>query len=593
MEIQNPIIKLINDSKEGLDALDSYLKTNEKEFDLIKNYPTVYIHNWKNNDKYEVYVGESNSFFNRTIEHLSEINNNKSWQKNIPEKNAQLYVIAHPEFNKSLTLDIENKLIHYLTGSPNIFKVHNSKGNPQNKYFTRDDFDKIFSKIWRSLRKQNNDLFLSESIIKDTAIYKASPLHKLTSEQQSAKDQILGKVIECFAKDEDHQLIFVQGEAGTGKTVLMSSLFYDFFESSRVDVNQDGTKYENLDCAIVVNHKEQKAVYKEIVEKLDLVKDGDKLVYLPTTLINLFKNQKHSPKKRSKPFDVIFVDEAHLLLTQNNQSFTDNDQLDALLNCAKVVVAMFDENQVLSYEQYKGQSNLYDHIAYAKKNNSYIVLDNQLRMKCNKNVTKWINSILYDGKVEKLHRNRGDYDIRVFDDPYKLEKEIKLRAKDETTKLSRIVATYDWPYILNKPCDSDKYWNVTIGSWKKPWNGELDRFFSRNERHNILKLCWAEQPQTINEVGSTFTIQGFDLNYVGVIIGPSVKYRDGKIIYDSSCSCNKKAIYRRTLKDGKTKKDLSQILLRNELGILLKRGVNGLYIYACDEELRKQLKKSV
>ena len=33
------------------------------------------------------------------------------------------------------------------------------------------------------------------------------------------------------------------------------------------------------------------------------------------------------------------------------------------------------------------------------------------------------------------------------------------------------------------------------------------------------------KPHTINEVGSTFSIQGFDLNYVGVIIGPSVVYR--------------------------------------------------------------------
>ncbi|WP_235697653.1 DNA/RNA helicase domain-containing protein [Corynebacterium diphtheriae] len=34
------------------------------------------------------------------------------------------------------------------------------------------------------------------------------------------------------------------------------------------------------------------------------------------------------------------------------------------------------------------------------------------------------------------------------------------------------------------------------------------------------ELSWAEKPHTINEVGSIFTIQGFDLNYAGVIIGP-------------------------------------------------------------------------
>ena len=34
-------------------------------------------------------------------------------------------------------------------------------------------------------------------------------------------------------------------------------------------------------------------------------------------------------------------------------------------------------------------------------------------------------------------------------------------------------------------------------------------------------------------------------------------------------------------------------LLRNELNVLLTRGVNGLYIYAVDEELREALKKAI
>ena len=34
-------------------------------------------------------------------------------------------------------------------------------------------------------------------------------------------------------------------------------------------------------------------------------------------------------------------------------------------------------------------------------------------------------------------------------------------------------------------------------------------------------------------------------------------------------------------------------LLRNELNVLLTRGVNGLYIYAVDEELQAALKEAV
>ena len=69
-----------------------------------------------------------------------------------------------------------------------------------------------------------------------------------------------------------------------------------------------------------------------------------------------------------------------------------------------------------------------------------------------------------------------------------------------------------------------KYWEVMIDKWHKPWNRELEQELSNKEKRAIKNLAWAEQPQTIGEVGSTFTIQRFDLNYAGVILGPSVKY---------------------------------------------------------------------
>ena len=91
-----------------------------------------------------------------------------------------------------------------------------------------------------------------------------------------------------------------------------------------------------------------------------------------------------------------------------------------------------------------------------------------------------------------------------------------------------------------------------------------------------------------NYNGSTFTIQGFDLNYAGVILGPSVKYRNGKVIFDPSESCNEKAIRNRTLSDG-TKQKFGEILIQHEVRVLMTRGVNGMYIYACDPELQKAL----
>ena len=93
----------------------------------------------------------------------------------------------------------------------------------------------------------------------------------------------------------------------------------------------------------------------------------------------------------------------------------------------------------------------------------------------------------------------------------------------------------------------------------------------------------------VNEIGSTFTIQGFDLSYVGVILGPSVQFKNGQIVFCPEFSKNDKATQNRSLSDG-TKSKFGDILLRNEVKVLLTRGVKGLYIYACDPALREALK---
>ena len=104
-------------------------------------------------------------------------------------------------------------------------------------------------------------------------------------------------------------------------------------------------------------------------------------------------------------------------------------------------------------------------------------------------------------------------------------------------------------------------------------------------------MAWAEQPGTIGEVGSTYSIQGFDLNYVGVILGPSVQYRDGEIVFVPSKSYKEKAIQNRTLSDG-SKRKFGAELLQHEVRVLMTRGINGLYIYAYDDALREALKKA-
>ena len=578
--IAKPIIKQIKDNREALDFFENILlpAEDEKTQEIIANFPTVYIHNWQDSGDFEVYVGESNDIFKRTRQHYDAAVDKSKWQRKLMEKDARLFIIGHEHFNKSLTMDIENRLMHYMMSAERVKHVHNLRDNPQTSYYPVEELDEIFGRIWRGLRKENKELFPTESAIKDSAIYKASPLHKLTKEQKDARELILQKVSKALENGETRQLIFIDGEAGTGKTVLNSSTFYELY-------CQAEEEEKTLKCYLLVNHDEQITVYEQIAEKLGLTAKYGKVVSKPTTFIN-----NHS---EDDPVDVVFVDEAHLLLTQGKQSYHGENQLKDIIARARVTVVMFDENQILTTEQFWEAQILEHYRNQAKAAENHIVLDKQLRMQADPVTMDWIDSFTKKGQLKEIPHTVDGYQIKVFDDPEMLDLEIQKKAKEKDSALSRVLATYDWEYSQKrKPDDRLRaYWEVVIGKWHKPWNRELAAELSRKEKRKISGLAWAEQPQTINEVGSTFTIQGFDLNYAGVILGPSVKYRNGKIIFAPSESYNNKAIRNRTLSDG-TKQKFGEMLIQHEVRVLMTRGVNGMYIYACDPELRAALLKA-
>lgn len=573
-----PIVKKINDNAQGLKIFQESLmrEASEKEQDILLQFPTVYIHNWKNTDDYEVYIGESNNIIQRTKQHYDAGMDERKWQHQLLLQDASLYVIGHEHFNKSMTLDIENRLMLYMMSVDRVRKIHNLRGNPQSRYYPDSEMDDIFRMVWKKLRRDNKELFPSESAIKDSAVFKASPLHKLTEEQEEIKKNIIQRVFEALKTGKRGQLIFIEGEAGTGKTVLNSSTFYELFASA------EERELEPLKCCMMVNHDEQITVYEQIAQKLGLVERYGEVVYKPTSFIN-----RHTV---DEPIDVAFVDEAHLLLTQGKQSYQGENQLKDIIERARVTVVMFDENQILTTEQYWEAQILNQYRELARCQNNYFELKNQLRIKSSEEMVEWIDDFTKKRKVSTVPKNNGGYEIRIFESPLDLENALKEKASDENHKLSRLIATYDWEYSSKPPADARllKYWEVMIGHWHKPWNRELDRELGRKEKRANKSLSWAEQPQTIEEIGSTFTIQGFDLNYAGVILGPSVKYRNGEVIFDPSASYNTKAVRNRTLSDG-SKQKFGEELIQHEVRVLMTRGVEGLYIYACDDALREAL----
>lgn len=584
-----PIVFTTQEDSRFIQDLENRIKATRNS-DFLLNYPIVYIHYWVSGtvsytdkrgnphsyNRYGVYVGESNDVISRTKQHYDDALDPNQWQnqlylaQNHPHSIPQFIVIGHEHFNKSLTLDVENRLIEYIMSVKGV-KIHNARGNPQNKYYPQKEFKPIFQQVWGKLQHKQKDLFLPESVIFDSAIFKASPFKNLNEGQREAKELIISKVISAINNHEEGQLIFIQGEAGTGKTVLTTSTFYELIKQSR-EISS------SLQCHLIVNHDQQLTVYQQMAERLDL---GEGIVSKPTTFIN-----GHSPADK---VDVCFIDEGHLLLTQGKMSYQGQNQLRDVLDRARVTVVMFDEFQVLTTEEYWEDSVLQEFKSIASRQNNYIVLDRQLRMDCAETTSEWIRQLVFDHSIDKFIPDYKGYEVKSFDSPEELYKAIVKRSKEKDCELSRVVASYDWDYSKTQRPFGGGTWNVCIDNWSKPWNYELSHSMSRREKVQLKNLAWAEQPHTINEIGSTFSIQGFDLSYVGVIIGPSVKYINGQIEFCPAESKNEKATRNRTLKDG-TQAKLGSIFIRNELKVLLTRGVKGLYIYACDPALRHALK---
>ncbi len=99
-------------------------------------------------------------------------------------------------------------------------------------------------------------------------------------------------------------------------------------------------------------------------------------------------------------------------------------------------------------------------------------------------------------------------------------------------------------------------------------------------------------PQTIGEVGSIYTCQGFDLNYTGIIIGPPISQtpQTNQLQVNLDRYTDVEAFKKRDdLTDPAEIKSLEKRMIMNSLNVLFKRGVYGTYLYAHDPLLRHSL----
>ena len=95
------------------------------------------------------------------------------------------------------------------------------------------------------------------------------------------------------------------------------------------------------------------------------------------------------------------------------------------------------------------------------------------------------------------------YDFRMFDSVSEMRAEI--RRKDAAVGLSRLLAGYAWAW---KTKTDKTLYDIEIDGCQLRWNS--------------TQTDWIASPKSVDEVGSIHTVQGYDLNYAGVIIGPDL-----------------------------------------------------------------------
>ena len=517
----------------------------------IDQYPIVYIlYNRNEKNRPTAYIGQTVQVDKRMRAHLKD-----SKRKGLTDT----LLIGNEKFNQSATYNIETNLINHFIGDEK-FKLQNVSQTRQiqtHGYYDKNYYDTIlFNEIWEYLR-QNGLADNSSDVIQNKDIYKVSPYKELSPKQLEIKNEI----IEYCKKSIDstkEKVFMIEGEAGTGKSVVLASLY-----NTLQDLAKDKTSsISGTDNYLLVNHGEMIKTYHSIAESLPNLKKNH--ILRPTSFIN-------EMDKKGKKADIVLIDEAHLLLTKEDHynNFYYKNQLEEIIKRSKITIFIFDPKQILRTKSYwtKGLMEQIDQ-QYGFEHYS---LTDQFRMKSSEDTLKWIDNF-HSKKISKLPKSTEDYSFEIMPSPESLKE--KIETLDKKVGLARIVSVFD--YLHKK---DQKTYYVDEDGLHMPWNTTES------------KTTWAERADTNEEVGSIYTVQGFDLNHVGVFLGPSIDYdqkTDSLVIDISKYKDTGAFMGREDLSKGELLKCKEEIIL-NSLNTLMKRSIHGIYIYAVNESLRNRL----
>lgn len=540
------------------------------------NWPVVYTLDGAG----KVYVGESRNVAARFRQHLES-----------PEKRelVRARVVVDETFNKSACLDLESYLIRLIAGDGEFQVLNRNDGVIDADYYERAKYQATFDEIFAEMRALG--LFTREvRDIENSDLFKLSPFKALTPDQAIAVEDILQGLFQDLEVGASSTIV-IQGDPGTGKTVIAiflmkllmdikqadlteptdsDTLFSDFFTEGYPELLQD------FRVGLVIPQQSLRRSVQQVFGKTPgLRKD---MVLSPFD-VGLSKER----------LDLLVVDETHRLnqranqpsgvrnrdfVTINQRLFGSDDpsitQLDWIQERSHHQIFLLDSAQSVRPADLPA-AVLVPMLNEVRARGRHYKLSSQLRVQGGADYITYIRRILSDDPPSPA--TFAGYDFRLIEDLAVMTRE--LRAREEEAGLARLVAGYAWEWQSRR--DRSRY-DIELDGVRLRWNSTA--------------VDWVNSPQAMHEVGSIHTIQGYDLNYAGVIIGPDLRWDVERqcLKFDRSRYFDSKGMENnRQLGIVYSDEDLLRFVT-NIYSVLLTRGIKGTYVYVCDRPLREHLR---
>ncbi|UOE42864.1 DUF2075 domain-containing protein [Agromyces larvae] len=536
------------------------------------NWPVVYT---LSSDG-DIYIGETLNARGRLRQHLDTASK---------QHLTAARIVIDETFNKSVCLDLESYLIRLFAGDGKYQVVNRNEGITDADYYDRVRYRATFDEVFDELRAAG--MFTRDiPAIENSDLFKLSPFKALNQEQAIAMEGILEGLFEDLELGGGSTIV-VQGDPGTGKTIVgvflmkllrdiqisnpndrpeSDSLFSEFFVEGYAEL------LRNFKIGIVVPQQSLRKSIQKVFAKTPGL--GKNLVLTPFQV-----------GESTEEYDLLVVDETHRLNQRANQPsgvqnkkfreinerlYGNDDltktQLDWIRSRSRHQVFLLDEAQSVRPADLPA-AVLGPLVQGAKSADRFYPLVSQMRVAGGADYIDFIRRMLRGEASES--RTFPNYDLRIFDDLGAMRDAIRVR--DVEHGLARLVAGYAWPWKSKK--DALKP-DIELDGVALQWNRTA--------------TDWINSPGSIDEVGSIHTVQGYDLNYAGVIIGPDLRYdrvsrrvfADRDSYFDTKGKENNK-----TLGVTYDDDDLLQFIV-NIYAVLLTRGMLGTYVYVCDPALR-------